>query len=343
MRRPLIRTDPVSMTPGHRLWICNVRKTSSMRTQARFIGRMLPGAVASSDMPGLIAAVAPTLVGDVPVGERWLHEVKFDGYRMQVHLNRGAVTITSRNGLDWTHRFPLIAQACAALPADRLVMDGEIISADASGASDFGQLQSDLSDGRHERIVYYAFDLMFVDGFDIRAAPLIERKRVLSQFLTEAKPDRILYSEYFDDGGALFSQARTLGLEGIVSKRRDSPYRASKSNWLKVKCQRADELTIIGYVPSGKTAISALRLGRRNGAQFDYVGKVGTGFTRSVSEQLRKQLDRMVILKPFLSEKLRRPDTRWVKPELRARITYRGITGDGKLHHPSFKGLLNHD
>ena len=212
--------------------------------------------------------MAPVLVEDVPAGERWLHEVKFDGYRMQVHLNRGAVTITSRNGLKWTHRFPLIAKAFAALPADRLVMDGEIISAGATGASDFGQLQNDLSDSRHERIVYYAFDLMFLDGFDLRAAPLIARKQVLSQFLAEAKPDRILYSEHFDDGCALFAQAAAHGLEGIVSKRRDSPYRLSKSNWLKVKCQPADELHIVGYVPSGKTAIAALRLARRNGAQF---------------------------------------------------------------------------
>ena len=220
-------------------------------------------------------------------------------------------------------------------------MDGEIISADATGASDFGQLQTDLSDGRHERILYFAFDLMFLDGFDLRAATLIERKQVLSHFLAEAKPDRILYSEHFDDGDALLARAFALGLEGIVSKRRDSPYRASKSNWLKVKCQQADELTIVGYVPSGKTAIAALRLGRRNGAQFDYVGKVGTGFTRSVSEQLRKQLDRMIILKPSLSEKLRRPDTKWVRPVLRARIAYRGITGAGKLRHPSFRGLIH--
>ena len=295
-------------------------------------------------MPDFMPAIAPVLAQNVPDGHVWLHEVKFDGYRMQAHLDRGKATITSRNSLDWTHRFPFIAAAFAKLPADRLVVDGEIISADTTGASDFGQLQSDLSEGRHERIVFYAFDLMFLDGFDIRAAPLIERKRVLSQFLTEASPDRILYSEHFDDGAALFQQACCeLGLEGVVSKRRDSPYRASKSNWYKVKCQRSDELNILGYVPSGKTHIAALRLGRPNGAQFDYVGKVGSGFTRSVSEQLRKQLDRMVILKPSLSEKLRKPDTKWVQPTLRARIACRGITGEGKLRHPSFKGLINND
>ena len=142
----------------------------------------------------------------------------------------------------------------------------------------------------------------------MREAPPIGRKRVLSAFIQEVKPDRILYSEHFEDGSRLFKQACNLGLEGVVSKHADSKYKPKKTSWLKAKCQKTDELTIIGYVLSGKTNISALRLGRANGSQFDYVGKVGRGFTRSVSEILGKQLDRMVILKPSLTERL------WLSP-----------------------------
>lgn len=311
------------------------------RTQARFLGRMLPGAKPSAEMPGFVPHVAPVLREEVPAGARYLHEVKFDGYRMQVRIDRGAVSILSRAELDWTARFPFLARAFKSLPADRLIMDGEVVSVTDSGASDFGQLQADLKNGKHERIVYFAFDLMFLDGFDLTDAPLIERKKVLKAFVEESNNDRLLYSEHFDDGAVLFQQCSKLGLEGVVSKLASSKYRPSKGAWVKVKCQQVDELTIVGYVPSGRNHIAALRLGRPSGATFDYVGKVGTGFTLSVSERLRKQLGRMHVLKPSLSQRLRKPDTKWVKPELRARVAYRGITGEGKLRHPSFKGLLS--
>jgi len=156
-----------------------------------------------------------------------------------------------------------------------------------------------------------------------------------------ARESYILYSEHFENGEDLFKQACELGLEGIVSKKSNSAYKPSKSSWLKVKCQMTDELYIIGIVPSGKHHISALRLGKLSGKAFDYVGKVGTGFTSAVSAQLRTQLDQMVISKPTLARPLRKLDTKWVKPDLTAKIVFRGITGDGKLRHPSFKGLVN--
>ena len=301
---------------------------------------MIPGSVPATDLPRVIPNVAPMLVEQPPVGDDWLHEIKFDGYRMQVVVDEGSVKITSRATLDWTHRFPYIAAAFKALPVRRLVLDGEIISANETGAADFNQLQSDLSEGKHDRIVYYAFDLMFLDSFDLRACPLIERKKVLSAFLDEVKPDRILYSEHFEDGVSLFKQADELGLEGIVSKRKNSPYKPSRTNWLKVKCQRSAEYYILGFVPGGRAGISALRLGQKKGNAFEYVGKVGTGFTYAVSESLRRQLEKKVSAMPSLTSKIKRPDTMWVTPDLKAKIAYRGITGDGKLRHPSFKGLL---
>jgi bifunctional non-homologous end joining protein LigD len=169
--------------------------------------------------------------------------------------------------------------------------------------------------------------------------PLIERKRRLSAFLERSKIDRLMVSEHFGNGAALFQQACDLGLEGIVSKRKDSPYKPSKSNWLKVKCQKLAEYYIIGYVPAGRKNISALRLGQRNGRAFDYVGKVGTGFSNEVSERLRRTLDKKIADMPSLTSKLRKTDTKWVKPESKAKVAFRGITSDGRLRHPSFKGM----
>lgn len=190
-----------------------------------------------------------------------------------------------------------------------------------------------------ERIVFFAFDILFFDGFDFTEAPLIERKKVLQSFIAEAGADRLLYSEHFDDGSQLFKQAQQLGLEGVVSKQANSKYKPSKSAWLKVKCVQSDELNIVGYVPSGRTHISTLRLGKKNGVHFDYVGKVGTGFSNEVSERLRRQLSRMEISRPALTHKIRKPDTKWVKPNLKVKVVFRGIMGEGNLCHPSFKEL----
>jgi bifunctional non-homologous end joining protein LigD len=284
--------------------------------------------------------VAPALVQELPLRGEWLHEVKFDGYRMVVRKEGDKIAITSRNDLNWTKRFPFLAKVFKDLPAKQLLMDGEVVSLDEKGHSDFGQLQADLADGNYSRIIYFAFDLMHLDGYDLTGVPLVERKRLLKELLEKADLDRIFYSEHFEDGTALYAQAAALGLEGVVSKKADSLYKPSKSAWQKVKCVQSAEYHIVGYIPSGSRHIGALRLGQKNGQTFDYVGKVGTGFSNEVSERLRKQLAGMHILKPSLTERLRKPDTKWVEPRLKAKVAFRGITGDGKLRHPSFKGLV---
>lgn len=287
-------------------------------------------------MPDFIPVVQPVLVSEIPAGPKWIHEVKFDGYRMQVRVDK-SVKITSRNKLDWTHRFPTLAKTFKALPV-KLIMDGEVVSLTEQGISDFGNLQAALKSGDHSSIFFYAFDLMHLDELDLTDSHLVDRKRMLRPVIEEAGSDRLLYSEHFEDGQALYQQSELLGLEGVVSKLADSKYKPSKS-WQKVKCQQSDDLIILGYVPSGRTHVSALRLGRREGDAFRYVGKVGTGFSNEVSAQLRKQLGHMHILRPTLTERLRKPDTKWVQPRLTAKIAFRGITQDGKLRHPSFKGL----
>ena len=254
---------------------------------------------------------------------------------MQVRVDK-SVKITSRNKLDWTHRFPTLAKTFEALPF-KLIMDGEVVSLTEQGISDFRNLQADLKGGDHSSIFFYAFDVMHLDGLDLMDTALAERKKLLRSVIEAAGLDRLLYSEHFEDGQGLYQQAELLGLEGVVSKLADSKYRPNKS-WQKVKCQQSDELIIIGYVPSGRAHISAFRMGRREGDVFRYVGKVGTGFSNEVSAQLRKQLSHMHILRPTLTERLRKPDTKWVQPHLTAKIAFRGSNPRWKAPAPVVQG-----
>lgn len=307
------------------------------RSAARFNARMLPGAKAA-DYPGFIEPCLATLRQHAPTGERWVREVKFDGYRMQAHLRGGVPTIYTRRGYDWTARMPVIAEAVAALPANDLILDGELIAQNAKGHSDFGMLQKDLGSGRQDRMVYYAFDLLYLDGFDLRAAPLLERKRVLDEFLTRSSI--IAHSEHIEvDGAKMMQQACAMGMEGIISKLRDAPYRSGRGeSWIKTKCVMTDRFTIIGYVNDVNGALGAVRLAKREDSKLVYVGKAGTGFHpqgghgsahASRSDQTADVAD----------ARMRKPDTVWVEPQLEAEIDYRAVTGDGYLRHPSFKGL----
>jgi bifunctional non-homologous end joining protein LigD len=189
-------------------------------------------------------------------------------------------------------------------------------------------------------MVYYVFDLLHLDGFDTRAAPLIERKRVLESFLAEASAPGIMYSEHFVDGADLYARACDLELEGVVSKRSGAPYRSGRTEgWVKVKCARRGRYVVVGFVP-GAGGISALRLGRREGRELLYVGKVGTGFTRKSAAEVRRQLEPLAVKRSPLTKPIRKPDTTWVEPKFQAEVTYGHITNDGLLRHPSFKRLV---
>jgi bifunctional non-homologous end joining protein LigD len=291
-------------------------------------------------MPSFIPPCLPTLRGKVPIGDRWLHEIKFDGYRVQGRLQAGIPTLLTRNGHDWTHRFGSIAAAIASVPANDLVLDGEIIVADDRGASDFNALTSALKAGQPTDMLYYAFDLLHLDGFDLRGAPLIERKRVLAELIG---PDRspILVSEHLEaDGPRMLQHACDMGLEGVVSKLRDAPYRSGRSeSWIKVKCVQREAFVIVGFVPDGARSLAALYLGRRDGKALAYVGKAGTGFTVKSAGELRQRLDSLVTDTAPLKVPVRKPKATWVKPVLRADIEYRAVTGEGLLRAASYKGL----
>src|SRR6266481_234708 len=197
------------------------------RSSSRFLARVLPGAK-PAPFPDFIEPCLASLRTSVPSASGFVHELKLDGYRVQAHLHDGRVRLYTRSGLDWTNRFPTIAADVGRLPASKLVIDGEVISADAQGRPNFSTLQDDLKRGRYDRMVYYAFDLLHLDAFDTRAAPLIERKRVLQSLVSKAgaTTPRILFSEHFEDGADLYERASGMGLEGIVSKRADAPYRS---------------------------------------------------------------------------------------------------------------------
>jgi bifunctional non-homologous end joining protein LigD len=311
------------------------------RSFSRFLGRVLPGAKPARH-PGFVQPQLATLKPKVPPGPRYIHEIKFDGYRLQAHKRNGIPVLITRGGHDWTKRFASIADEMAMLPARELILDGEIISARESGFADFGALQDDLKKGRVEQMVYYTFDLLFFDGFDLRDSPLIERKKVLGQFLEEAKPSRILLSEHFEDGATLLKKAAALGLEGIVSKRADAPYRSRRDeNWVKVKCLQRGTFVIVGFVPSSGGEISKLRVARREGQALYYAGRAGGGLSVKVAQDLRRRLEKIKRKTSPLTKKIRKPDTVWVEPVLLANIEYTEMTADGRLRHPGFKGLVN--
>ena len=309
------------------------------RSKSRFVARMIKGAK-SGEMPGFIEPALATRRNKAPVGEKWVHEVKYDGWRVQAHLKGGEPTLFTRRGHNWTRQFYPVAADVARLPANKLILDGEVVATDAKGLPSNGALIDDLKPDQVRRLAYFVFDLLFMDGFDLRRAPLIERKRVLQMLIKEAKPSRIRYSEHIEgDSAAIYRNACRLQLEGIVSKRKDSPYRAGRVGaWEKVKCTRRDEFPVIGFVPASGEMIAALHLGRRENRALLYAGKVGTGFTHDQSRAMRQKLEKFVTIHPAIP-KLKKPKARWVKPKFLAEVEYFEISKDGSLRHPVLRGF----
>ena len=317
-----------------------MRRSSTHRSPARFLARTLPGAVVSLQ-PGFVSPCLASLHRDVPDREGWLYEVKFDGYRIQTHLVKGTPTLYTRQGHDWTHRFKPLAQALAALPANGIILDGEVVVPDAMGITRFENLQEDLSTGHTGRMHYYAFDLLYLDGFDLRAVPLEGRKRVLTAFLEGIPSPRIHYSSHADGAGpAIFAQACADGLEGIICKRADAPYRSGRNTtWLKVKCSREETLPIIGFKPEGNR-VASLLLGRRTGDTLVYAGKAGTGFTARMAVDLRRRLDPLVVARSCVKVPGREKAV-WVNPDISAVVSYREVTAQGLLRHAVFKRVAD--
>lgn len=297
-------------------------------------------------MPTFVEPALATLVKAPPVGSAWIHEIKFDGYRLQARVDGGRVKLLTRSGLDWTDRFgePLLA-ALAALPAHQAILDGELVVEDEQGRSDFAALKTALGANATNRMLYYAFDILYLDGYDVRALPLTRRRSVLDELLRN-RADPIRYSEAFDDpGAAVLKHACRFELEGIVSKSCNHPYRSGRAGiWVKSKCSSRQEVVIAGYIPStaSRTAIGSLVLGAYEGGRLKHVGRLGTGFTNAMARDLYRRLEQRRAEQSPFAERLTadaRRDVRFVQPELVVEIEFRGWSGDGLLRHASYRGL----
>ncbi len=299
-----------------------------------------------AELPDFIPPGLATLVAKAPSGKRWIHEIKFDGYRLQARIDHGKVKLMTRTGLDWTAKFgAAVVDALKALPAETALLDGELVVETQSGTSDFSALQADLSEGKSDRFIYYAFDLMHLDGQDLTGAKLIDRKAELER-IVGSEGGVVRYSSHFTvEGEVVKAHACKLNLEGVISKIADDPYPAGRSkSWVKSKCSSRQEFVIAGYVPStvDKRMIGSLVLGVYEDGDLQHIGRVGTGYSRKVAGELFKRLDAIKIAKSPFPAKLpaeARRDVVFVEPQLVAEIEFRGWTGDHNLRHASFRGL----
>ena len=352
----LIKERDVEARPGEPdPWGTDDRSVSTGRSMeeiaagAKPRGRRRPAARQAAPVPSTVPLTLATPAHEPPDGGDWLHEIKYDGYRIAARVDDG-VQLFSRNGLDWTHRFPAVAEALAGLPASGTWLDGEAVVFDERGVSDFGALQRALKEGRPEDVTYVAFDLLFDDGDDLRELPLTERKRRLERLLRRGGRGLhgvVRYGDHIEGrGDAVFEEACLQGLEGLVSKRADGPYAGRRTrSWLKAKCGRRQEFVVGGFTePSGaRHGLGALLLGVHDeeGA-LRYAGRVGSGFDDATLTRLAKRLRALERRTPPFSDPPRGAQARgvhWASPSLVAEVTFTEWTGDGQLRHPVFKGL----
>ena len=290
-----------------------------------------------------------TLMKQAPEGNDWLHEIKLDGYRLVALLEGSAARdrqarLFTRSQLDWTARFPAVADAIAKLPVKSAVIDGELVALDERGISRFQLLQNALSNQRRP-LVYFAFDLLHLDGEDLRPLALRHRKARLARLLSRSRGIIRLSDHVAGRGPDFFDECCGRGLEGIISKRADRPYRSGRTlDWLKIKCIGREELVIGGFTdsPAVGRPLGSLLVGYFDRSQFVYAGRVGTGFDTATLRLLRKRLEKLAHeSSPFAElpprEKVR--GTNWVEPRLVAQVEFGSWTDAGILRHASFQGL----
>lgn len=294
-----------------------------------------PAIGVKAPFPGFVEPALASSIEKVPSGARWIHEIKFDGYRVQVHLANQAITIFTRRGHDWTKRFRKVADDAWHIKAGSAIIDGEIVVPAADGSTDFSVLQNELK-GSSKSIVLVAFDLLYLNGRDIRKEPLLRRKAELKKIIAGTD---VQFSESFEiDGHAMFAHACKLGLEGVVSKVRDSAYVSGRGNaWVKKTCTQRETLAIAGFaLDEGKW--DGIYLGRRKGGDLVYAGKVDHGFDKVSAADLQKRLKPLIRKTQPYAKRIAHKGI-WVEPKLLAEIEYRAKSAEGKVRHPLFKGL----
>ncbi len=309
---------------------------------------------APSGLPGkkeaLPAFISPQLASEAPappIGEHWVHELKLDGYRMQAHIDKaGKVRLYTRSGLDWTHRMPSVARELGKISVESAILDGEVVVLSESGQSSFALLQAAFEEGASHPLTYFVFDLLHLNGHNLRQQPLTERKQILAQMLDSLPEHEVVrYGQHIETEGApILKEACRLGAEGIVSKRSDGAYMSGRSkSWIKIKCVRRQEFVIAGFTKpaNGTEGIGALVLGYYEDKKLIYAGRTGTGFTQVNSRKLRQQLEAMRQTRnPFAEVPAAAANgALWVRPELVAEVQFSTWTADQLVRQASFKGL----
>lgn len=301
--------------------------------------------------PGFIEPQLAQQTAKAPDSQDWIHELKLDGYRIQIAIRKAnngerKATLLTRKGLDWTHRMPEIAQAAEQLPVESAVIDGEVVALDKNGIANFADLQAAFQGDRQKYLSYFAFDLLHLDGHNLRKLSLLDRKAILADLLAHAGTNSPLrFSEHLEArGDEVFHKACRLGAEGIVSKVASAQYNSGRGNaWLKIKCIQEQELVIGGFTPPSKGGhgIGALLLGYYRDRKLVYAGRAGTGFTEKTHRSLRTQLDKIRQTNPPFDEVPRdaRKDAIWVKPSLVAQVAFTTWTRDNLIRQAAFKGL----
>ena len=316
-----------------------VTGTYSCRCPCVWPDHGVPAQEASGDRrqgayPGFIEPALATSIEKVPSGARWVHEIKFDGYASRSILPASAVKVFTRRGNDWTNRFKKIADDAWHVSAGSAIIDGEVVVPADDGTTDFSVLQNELK-GKSTKIVMVAFDLLYLNGHDLRKLPLIERKAQLKKLVDGTD---IQFSDSFEvDGREMYAHACKVGLEGVVSKVRDSRYTSGRGNdWVKKTCAQRETLTIAGFALDGNNW-DGIYLGRRKGKDLVYAGKVDHGFDKVSAAGLRRRLTPLIRKTQPYAKRIAHKGI-WVEPELLAEIEYRAKSAEGKVRHPFFKG-----
>lgn len=346
--RRQLHPDDMSVATGRSMTEIAEHRESHFRPEPPRVEN-IPGAHPAAP-PAVLPPQLATLVEHAPSGSSWLHEIKFDGYRLMAHIEQGGVRLMTRNGHDWTTRLRTQARQLKGLPVNQAILDGELVALTEGGASSFRALQEALSRKQTAQLIYQIFDLVYLDGHDLSAVPLSERKKALAQLLQAAGCDReglLRYSDHVQgQGPQFFEQACALGLEGSIAKRANATYRSGRSRqWLKVKCtQHHAEFVVGGYTPpsGARSGFGALLLGTFRNGQLEYAGRVGTGFSRQQLSELHTLLQQREISRsPFAPSPIL-PGSRgvhWVRPQLVVQVEFTERTRDGLLRQPSFRGL----
>lgn len=289
--------------------------------------------------PGFIESCNPSEVDKPPTGKIWGHEIKWDGYRGQAHLDNGAVQIFTRAGNDWSVTFHPISETISRLRATSAILDGEVVAL-KGGVSDFHELRRQLGKA-HPAIVYQVFDLLWLDGEDLRPLPYRDRKERLADLIGKASR-HLAYVEHLEiEGRRMYASACKLHLEGIVSKRLDSPYGSGRSTtWFKTRCEVSETFTVVGYTPDDNGRVEGLYLASGKGSELAYAGTVERGFGAGDLAELDRRLSKLVVRQPQLQRPPRKPaKAKWVVPKVMVEVRYPNKSADGRLRHPSYKGL----